>query len=131
MRRILIALIVLAAAATPAQAGFRVCNKSAHAAQVSIGFYDGKAWASQGWWPTPAGQCSELVRDALRARYYYLYAVDEQSGGAWDGNRSFCVGEGQFLIAGRDNCVARGYERRTFFQVDTGDSIDWTENLAD
>lgn len=131
MHRLLLALILLAAAESPADAAFRVCNKSGHAAQVAIGFYDGKNWSSQGWWPTPAGQCSDLVTGPLKARFYYLYAIDEQSGGAWDGNRSFCVGDGQFVIPGRTNCVARGYERRTFFQVDTGDSIDWTENLAD
>jgi uncharacterized membrane protein len=131
MLRTLVGLILVVLAVSPAEAAFRVCNKSTHAAQVAIGFYDGKNWSSQGWWPIPAGQCNELVSGPLKARYYYLYAVDEHSGGAWDGNRSFCVGEGQFVIPGRVNCVARGYERRTFFQVDTGESIDWTENLAD
>lgn len=131
MLRILIGLAILALTASPAEAGFRICNKSGHSAQIAVGFYDGKTWTSQGWFPTDAGACSEILTGPLKSRFYYLYAVDNQSGGAWDGNRSFCVGQGQFLIPGRINCVARGYERRTFFQVDTGDSIDWTENLAD
>jgi uncharacterized membrane protein len=115
----------------PAEAGLSVCNKTAHPASVVLGFFDGKVWSSAGWWSVASSGCTELVSTPLSARFYYLYAVHQDIGGAWDGDRSFCVAEGQFNIRGREGCLSQGYEIRRFFQVDTGNSPDWIENLAD
>lgn len=112
-------------------AGFSVCNNTEFAASVSFGFFDGEEWGSQGWWRVEAGGCTELLSDPLIARYYYLYAVHEEIGGAWDGNRSFCVGSGTFRIRGRGDCLTQGYDRKGFFQVDTRDARDWEETLSD
>jgi uncharacterized membrane protein len=120
-----------AMAATPAQAVFSVCNKTEHSALVALGFYDGKDWGSTGWWTVAAGACARIVNEPLVARYYYLYAVHQDIGGAWEGDRSFCVGQGRFNVLGRSNCAGKGLETKKFFQVDTGQSPDWTENLAD
>ena len=117
--------------AAPAHAAFSVCNKTAHAASVALGYYDGREWSSSGWWTVQAGRCTRFINDPLPARYYYLYATHHEVGGAWDGDRSFCVAEGQFAIQGRGDCTVRGYQVKKFFQVDTGQSPDWTENLAD
>jgi len=117
---------------TPAAAAFAVCNKTERAASVAIGYFDGKEWGSAGWWQVAAGDCMELIREPLVARYYYLYAFQEEIGGAWDGDRSFCVTKsGRFTIRGRVDCVKQGYEVKRFFQVDTGNAPNWTENLAD
>ena len=131
MRLALLAAAFLALAAAPADAHLRVCNKTEHAATVALGFFDGKTWSSQGWWTVPSSGCAELVKDALNARYYYLYAIHQEIGGTWDGDRSFCTVNAQFRIAGRADCQSRGYERSPFFQIDTGNSPDWTENLED
>ena len=128
---VLAVLIGTFVAAPPARAGFSVCNKTTNAASVALGYYDGSDWSSAGWWNIGAGACAELITTPLPARYYYLYAVHQDVGGAWDGDRSFCVSTDSFRIKGRRDCLAQGHEVRRFFQVDTGNSPDWTENLAD
>ena len=115
----------------PASAALLVCNKTDHPASVALGFVDGQGWKSAGWWKIAPGNCAQLISQPLNARYYYLYGVHQEVGGAWDGDRSFCVTTGQFTIHGRVNCEAQGYEARPFFQVDTGNAPNWTENLAD
>lgn len=130
VRRIVLALILFIIAA-PAEAGLGVCNKTAHATDVALGYYDGKDWSSQGWWTVGPNSCTQLLKENLPGRYYYLYAVHHDIGGGWDGEHGFCVRGGQFRIEGHINCAKRGYDRKGFFQVDTGESLDWTENLAD
>jgi uncharacterized membrane protein len=125
------AAMSLVASALPASAKFAVCNRTATPASVALGFFDGKDWASAGWWKLAAGECSALVKEPLMGRFYYLYAEHQDSDGAWDGDRSFCVKQRRFTIQGRRDCSAHGYELKRFFQVDTGNSVDWTENLAD
>ena len=117
--------------ATPATASFSVCNKTDHGALVAIGYFDGKEWGSAGWWQVSARDCAELINTPLVGRYYYLYASHEDVGGAWDGDRSFCVMPGRFTIRGRGDCQSQGFEVKHFFQVDTGNSPTWTQNLAD
>jgi uncharacterized membrane protein len=128
---LLVAVLLAAAGPRPAWAAFSVCNKTAHAASVALGFYDGMQWSSRGWFRVEAGGCTRLVDRPLPARYYYLYASHSDVGGAWDGDSSFCIATGSFHIQGRMDCLAKGYQVRKFFQVDTGQSPDWTENLAD
>jgi uncharacterized membrane protein len=130
VKRFVPALILLTLA-LPAEAALGVCNKTTHATDVALGFYDGKDWSSQGWWTIPAGACAQLMKETLPARYYYLYAVQHDVGGGWDGEHGFCVRGGQFQIPGHVNCAKRGFDRKGFFQVDTGNAPDWTENLAD
>jgi uncharacterized membrane protein len=126
-----IAATLLGLSTHPAAARFSVCNKTANPASIAIGFFNGKDWTSSGWWKVAPGGCAAVIDEPLLARYYYVYAEHEELGGAWEGDRSFCVGTGRFSIAGRGNCTAHGYETKRFFQVDTGNAPDWTENLAD
>lgn len=121
----------LLAAASPAAAKFSVCNRTAHPASVALGFFDGKFWTSVGWWTVAARDCAALINEPLNARYYYLYAEHEGVGGTWDGDRSFCVKQAPFNLQGRADCLAHGFDVKRFFQVDTGNSIDWIQNLAD
>ena len=129
MRLILLTFALLMAAA-PAQASFTVCNKGSHAAKVSLGRFNGRDWESDGWWTVKAKSCANLLIGPLDARYYYLYANDGRLG-SWDGSFGFCVTSGKFSIVGRAGCAARGYERKGFFQVDTGDAPDYTHKLSD
>jgi uncharacterized membrane protein len=117
--------------AEPAAAKLSVCNKTAHTASLALGFFDGKNWGSTGWWTVAAGSCTALIEEPLNGRFYYVYAEHHDVGGAWEGDRSFCVKQGRFAILSRTDCIAQGYEVKRFFQVDTGSSIEWTENLAD
>jgi uncharacterized membrane protein len=125
-------LTVLAAvlAAPPAHAAFNICNKSALAARVALGRFDGTQWTSQGWWTVAPQTCARLLNGPLQARYYYLYASDG-AGGTWEGKTHFCTApDTKFLVAGRKDCASRGFDRRGFFEVDTGKSPEFTQSLS-
>lgn len=117
--------------ALPALAGFKVCNKTPHDAKVALGRFDGHAWTSQGWWTVAPKSCALLLTNPLDARYYYLYATDGAAA-SWDGRRGFCVASSdRFQIEGRADCEAHGYDRKGFFEVDTGQARDYTQTLSD
>ena len=42
-----------------------------------------------------------------------------------------CTRDRQFTIEGIEDCLARGYERSRFFEVDTGEQKSWTIQLSD
>ena len=123
-------LAALSVSAGPAGAGFTVCNKSGHMAKVALGRFDGRSWGSEGWWTIGPSSCTKLIARPLDARYYYLYATDSAAG-TWDGSKNFCTGQSTFTIVGRGSCAARGFDRKGFFEVDTGQNPDWTQNLSD
>jgi len=123
------ALTIALLAAAPTQAGFTVCNKAQHPAKVALGRFDGRDWMSEGWWTLKPGQCADVIKGPLVARYYYLYGTDDAAG-VWDGATSFCTAPaGRFSISGRGNCAARGYDRKRFFRVDTNDNLNQTQTL--
>jgi uncharacterized membrane protein len=124
-----LALLAAVLLASPAQAALTVCNKARNPARVALGRFDGRDWASQGWWLLAPRQCADVVPGKLDARYYYLYATDGQAG-VWDGNTGFCVAATQkFAIFGRGNCAERGYDRKRFFRIDTNDNLNQVQNL--
>jgi uncharacterized membrane protein len=118
-------------AAGPAQASLGVCNKGDKPVKVAVGRFNGTRWMSEGWWHVPGRKCAELVVGRLLARYYYMYATDGAVG-TWDGSKSFCTGtEDRFSIIGRGGCTERGYDRHGFFEIDTGNRLDFTQSLSD
>jgi uncharacterized membrane protein len=123
--------LVLCLTGAPAQAKFTVCNKTEHALSVAIGRYQGGTWVSEGWWKVDPQACTDVLRGALQARYYYLRGVHEGVDGAWNGNRFFCVAADNFTIKGREDCKKRGYGQVGFFEIDTGEYTDWVQNLSD
>jgi uncharacterized membrane protein len=128
--RLLLALCSLLLATSPVAASLSVCNKSSQTAIVALAHFNGTAWASQGWWHIQPGQCGELIRGPLNARYYYLYATDGAFS-TWDGSKNFCVGIFEkFSIEGRGRCSARGLDVRGFLEIDTGNQLNWTQNLS-
>lgn len=111
-------------------AAFNVCNKSDLAARVALGRFDGRQWTSQGWWTVAPKTCAKLLTGPLQARFYYLYASDG-AGGTWEGKTHFCTApDAKFLAPGRNDCAHRGFDRRGFFEVDTGKSPEWTQTLS-
>jgi hypothetical protein len=42
-----------------------------------------------------------------------------------------CSRDKEFTIKGTENCLARGFDRTGFFEVDTGDQRAWTVQLTD
>lgn len=111
---------------------FRVCNETANRVSIAFGYRAEKGWQSEGWWVAEPGVCVTVYRGDLEARrYYYLYAADDIGGGAWDGNVYMCTRDETFTIFGVEDCLARGYERTGFFEVDTHNKTNWTLQLTE
>jgi uncharacterized membrane protein len=121
----------LLASANSAKADFRLCNNTGSRVGVSLGYKDADGWTTEGWWNVSARSCETLLRGALVARYYYIYAVDYDRGGEWSGHAFMCSREKEFTIRGTENCLARGYDRTGFFEVDTSEQRSWTVQLTD
>ena len=116
----------------PATADFRVCNNTSSRVGVAIGYKDKDGWATEGWWNLPSRSgCEVVLRGTLASRYYYIYAVDYDRGGEWSGQAFMCTRDKEFLIRGIGDCLAHGYDRTGFFEVDTGDQSDWTVQLTE
>ncbi len=121
-----------AAADDTGQGSFRVCNETANKISVAFGYRADKGWQSEGWWVAEPNNCVTIYRGNLEARrYYYLYAADDVSGGFWDGSVFMCTRDETFTIFGVEDCLARGYERTGFFEVDTHNRSDWTLQLTE
>jgi uncharacterized membrane protein len=118
-------------AAGPAAADFRLCNNTNSRIGIAIGYKDNEGWATEGWWNLPARNCDTLLRGSLAARFYYIYAVDYDHGGEWSGQAFMCTREKEFTIRGTGDCLARGFDRTGFFEVDTGEQQTWTVQLTE
>lgn len=117
--------------AAPAAADFTVCNTTTSRVGVAIGYRDDQVWTTEGWWNVSAGDCSTIVSGPLRSRFYYVYAVDYDREGAWTGNAFMCTQDREFTIRGIEDCVARGYERTGFVEVDTANQANWLVYLSE
>jgi len=116
--------------AGPAAAAFNICNKSNLAVRTSIARFDGTNWTSEGWWTIQPQACAPILTGPLQGRFYYLYASDGAAG-TWEGKTYFCVApDKRFRAVGRGTCAKRGFDRRGFFEVDTGKKTDWTQSLS-
>lgn len=118
-------------AAGPAEADFRLCNKTPNRVGIAIGYRDHDGWATEGWWNLDANSCDTLLRGSLIARYYYIYAIDYDQGGEWAGKAIMCTQDRMFTIRGIDECSQRGYEETGFFEIDTGEQRSWTVQLTE
>src|SRR6202795_2289951 len=120
-----------AAAARPAAADFRLCNNTPSRVGVAVGYKDAAGWTTQVWWNLPARPCETVLKVNVVARYYYVYAIDYDRGGEWTGRAYMCTRDREFTIRGIGDCLARGYDRTGFFEVDTGEQRAWTVQLTE
>ena len=114
-----------------AHADLKLCNATSSRIGVSVGYQDGKGWATEGWWNISSQTCETLIKGTLSSRFYYIYAIDYDRGGEWAGSNTMCTGEKTFTIRGNQDCPKRGFKRTGFFEVDTNDAKDWTIRLTD
>ena len=128
---IIVAVLGIAAGVLPAAADFRLCNNTGSRVGIAIGYKDNDGWTTEGWWNLSARSCETLLRGTLVARFYYIYALDYERGGEWSGQAFMCTRDKEFTIRGIDDCLARGYERTGFFEVDTGEQRSWTVQLTE
>ncbi|MDB5655218.1 MAG: hypothetical protein JWQ94_2831 [Tardiphaga sp.] len=117
--------------ASPAAADFRLCNNTASRVGIALGYKDAEGWTTEGWWNVSSRACETLLRGTLVARFYYIYALDYDRGGEWSGQAFMCSRDKEFTIKGTENCLARGFDRTGFFEVDTGEQRAWTVQLTE
>ena len=117
--------------ASPAAADLRLCNNTGGRVGIAIGYKDGEGWVTEGWWNLAARSCETLLRGGLVARFYYVYGVDYDRGGEWSGQAFMCTRDKEFTIRGTQDCLARGFDRTGFFEVDTGEQRTWTVQLTE
>jgi uncharacterized membrane protein len=117
--------------AQPARADLRLCNTTDSRVGVSLGYRDAAGWVTEGWWNLASRGCETLLRGDLSARFYYIYAVDYDRGGDWSGRSLMCTRDREFTIRGVEDCLARGFDRSGFFEIDTGEQKSWTVQLTD
>ncbi len=115
----------------PAAADLRLCNNTGGRVGIAIGYKDGEGWVTEGWWNLASRSCETLLRGGLVARFYYVYGVDYDRGGEWSGQAFMCTRTKEFTIQGSENCLARGFDRTGFFEVDTGEQRAWTVQLTE
>jgi uncharacterized membrane protein len=115
----------------PAAADFNLCNNTGSRVGIAIGYKDAEGWSTEGWWNLAPRKCETLVKGQLVARYYYVYAVDYDRGGEWSGKAFMCTRDKEFTIKGIEDCLARGFDRTGFFEVDTSEQRSWTVQLTE
>src|ERR1700726_1934488 len=124
-------LVVMCLWNSPAAADFRLCNNTSSRVGIALGYKDAEGWTTEGWWNVSSRACETLLRGTLVARFYYIYALDYDRGGEWSGQAFMCSRDKEFTIKGTENCLARGFDRTGFFEVDTGEQRAWTVQLTE
>lgn len=117
--------------ASPAYADLRLCNMTSGRVGIALGYRDAQGWVTEGWWNLNARGCETLLKGQLGGRFYYIYAIDYDRGGEWSGRSFMCTREREFTIRGTEDCLARGFDRSGFFEVDTGEQKSWTIQLTE
>ncbi len=121
----------LGVVAGPAEADLRMCNMTTSRVGIALGYRDVQGWLTEGWWNLNARGCETLLKGPLAARFYYVYALDYDRGGDWSGRSFMCTRDREFTIRGVEDCLARGFDRNGFFEIDTGEQKTWTIQLTD
>ncbi len=128
---LLLSAIGVDASMNSARADLKLCNMTASRVGVAIGRKEEGKWIAEGWWNILSNACETLFRGELKARFYYVHALDYDRGGEWAGKAFMCTDDKVFTIQGVEDCQARGYRRKGFFEVDTQNAADWTVRLSD
>ncbi len=119
------------AEAESGEGSLRVCNQTVNPVSIALGYRAERGWQSEGWWVAGPGECKTVYNGRLDARYYYVFAADDIGGGSWDGEVYMCTRDETFTIFGVEDCLARGYERTGFFEVDTQSRNNWMLQLTE
>jgi uncharacterized membrane protein len=124
-------LLPLLAFPAEAHADLKLCNSTSSRIGVAVGYQDATGWATEGWWNIASQTCETLLKGAVPSRFIYVHALDYDRGGEWVGTNFMCTDDKSFAIRGVQDCLKRGFKRTGFFEVDTGESQEWTIRLTD
>jgi uncharacterized membrane protein len=130
-------LAALLATVTPAHAELKLCNMTPSRIGVALGYRTAASngWVTEGWWNILSQGCETLLPGTLETQYYYVYAIDYDRGGGWegDGKYSMCIADKSFTITrkGLAECTRDGYKTARFLEIDTGQSNTFTIRLTE
>jgi uncharacterized membrane protein len=128
---ILATALILPGWSAPAQAGFKVCNKTKETVDVAVAYVNpAGGFISEGWFTfRPCEPCGVVVSssDTSDPHNYFFFAKSRQ-GGAWSGSSFFCTRPGSaFKFKDAQHCV--GGEKKGFKHV-TSSSGNHAHNLT-
>ncbi|MGC6475551.1 MAG: DUF1036 domain-containing protein [Parvibaculales bacterium] len=119
--------------------GLLLCNKTDYLVWASVGQVQEDSFKTEGWLQIPPQKCQKGIREALNARYYFVYAeaVDDtgnpvRQGGrrlVWSGDFLLCTKPTRFVIKTRNDCDKKGLDKTKFMQIDTGAKTNWVVNF--
>lgn len=115
---------------SPALADLKICNTVSSNVNIAIGYKVKSGWTTEGWWLIKPNTCEAIIEGELFARFYYIYAIEEGTGGYWGGEAVMCTKNEEFTINGIADCEQRGFRRTGFTEVDTGDWTNWELKLT-
>ena len=125
--------LVLEARTTQQNTGYKFCNETAETAWAAIGYGEGPAIVSTGWFKVAPHACTEAIKDRLKEKSYFTFAETEKGTGRgllWGGEHSFCTMETRFTIKGANDCEKRGYLSTGFRKIDVGKEAGFTQTLS-
>ena len=118
--------------ATPAQADLRLCNMTSSRVGIALGYRDAQGWVTEGWWNLQSARLRDAAQGQLWRRASITSTRWITTAAANGAARSFmCTREREFTIRGIEDCLARGFDRSGFFEVDTGEQKSWTIQLTE
>ncbi len=102
------AALLALAAASPARADLKLCNRLSYVVETAIGIDDKGATATRGWFRIDPGQCRAVIKGTIEADHLYLHARALSAYGPSPlpetGHADLCVGQGNFIIAAARTC---------------------------
>jgi uncharacterized membrane protein len=95
------------AAASPARADLRVCNRTSYVIDAAVAIEDKGAATTRGWFRVDPGACAVAIEGAVTGEEFFIHArVPEVYGEppAAQGQATYCVGAGNFTLTRPRNC---------------------------
>lgn len=94
----------------PAEAGYRLCNRTDYVLDAALAIETGGATATQGWFRILPGACESVLAGGVTGERFFLHARTPAIYGerpeATDVSRMFCVRPDDFLLPGAQSCAA-------------------------
>jgi uncharacterized membrane protein len=112
-------------------AGFTWCNDTPHAVMAAVGFEDGNAITTRGWYRIEPGRCLRPDTSAQAKRLFsFAEAIDANgqtltSAGkplSWGGNTMLCTRPAKFEAYDHADCAVRGLTPAGFSTIETGEA---------
>ncbi|MEI8144261.1 MAG: DUF1036 domain-containing protein [Alphaproteobacteria bacterium] len=117
----ILAATLLVSAGGEAAAETRLCNRTSLVVEAALAVQAQNTVATRGWFRLDPGQCRVLLQTAQAQGRLYLHTrtpvVYPPSPLGLPEDSRFCVGEGDFLVAGAERCTRAGHRLAPFAEV--------------